>query len=146
MATVATVATTDSIYCDITHLLHLPQVEAAKQLGMAPSSLCKRWKEAVPKDRAWPHRGVHALDNEINSILENLPRAMPLNVEEKEYDRLKELLAKRRRALSRVTIRIGGGRGRPRSSKPKQSKQPQQQQHCFHQPIVVVPSPPFSLV
>jgi hypothetical protein len=46
----------DSTHIDITHLLHYPQKEAAKKLGISESMLCKRFKESTP--RKWPYRYV----------------------------------------------------------------------------------------
>jgi len=43
-------------HIDITHLLPLPQKEAARRLGISESMLCKRFKESTP--RKWPYRYV----------------------------------------------------------------------------------------
>ena len=59
-------------YRDITDLLNLPQIEAAKKLDMPMSTLSKRWKEAV-RFRKWPYRQVAKLDKEIMTLLHNIP-------------------------------------------------------------------------
>lgn len=59
-------------YRDITTLLNLPQVQAARQLKMPMSTLSKRWKEAV-RVRKWPYRQVAKLDKEIMTLLHNIP-------------------------------------------------------------------------
>jgi len=52
-----------STYTDITHLLHLPQKEAAQKLGISESMLCKRFKEQT--QRKWPFRNLRKLDKQI---------------------------------------------------------------------------------
>jgi hypothetical protein len=59
-------------YRDITELLNLPQIEAARRLNIPMSTLSKRWKEAV-RVRKWPHRQVAKLDKEIMTLLHNIP-------------------------------------------------------------------------
>lgn len=59
-------------YRDITDLLNLPQVEAARRLNLPMSTLSKRWKEAV-RIRKWPYRQVAKLDKEIMTLLHNIP-------------------------------------------------------------------------
>eukprot|EP01089_Gocevia_fonbrunei_P004755 TRINITY_DN14810_c0_g1_i1.p1 TRINITY_DN14810_c0_g1~~TRINITY_DN14810_c0_g1_i1.p1 ORF type:complete len:213 (+),score=35.45 TRINITY_DN14810_c0_g1_i1:91-729(+) len=92
-------------YLDITEFLNLPQTEAAKRLGIPPSTLSKRWKEAVNR-RKWPWRTVCKIDKEIMTLLHNVPQGessqMPLEVQ----NRLAYLLRKRQQELKPVTVRL----------------------------------------
>lgn len=93
-------------YLDITEYLNMPQSEAAKKLGIPPSTLSKRWKEAVRK-RKWPYRMVGKIDKEIMTLLHNVPQganAPPLPEEIEQA--LGQLLRKRQEELRPVVIRI----------------------------------------
>lgn len=93
-------------YIDITEYLNMPQSEAAKKLGIPPSTLSKRWKEAVRK-RKWPFRMVCKIDKEIMTLLHNVPQgpnAPPLP--EEIEGALGQLLRKRQEELRPVVIRI----------------------------------------
>lgn len=93
-------------YVDITEYLNMPQSEAAKKLGIPPSTLSKRWKEAVRK-RKWPYRMICKIDKEIMTLLHNVPQgpnAPPLP--EEIESALGHLLRKRQEELRPVVIRI----------------------------------------
>jgi transposase-like protein len=49
-------------------LLTMKQSEAARILGISPSMLSKRWREAM-NGRKWPYRVHRKLQKEINSIV-----------------------------------------------------------------------------
>jgi len=112
-----TLATTDSnnevipiprgqSYVDITEYLNMPQADAAKKLGIPPSTLSKRWKEAVRK-RKWPYRMICKIDKEIMTLLHNVPQganAPPLP--EEIESALGLLLRRRQEELRPVVIRI----------------------------------------
>jgi len=90
-------------FVDITEYLNMPQSEAAKKLGIPPSTLSKRWKEAV-RNRKWPWRVVCKLDKEIMTLLHNVPQgaAIPEEIE----GRLGYLMRKRQEELKPVVIRL----------------------------------------
>jgi len=93
-------------YVDISEYLNMPQSEAAKKLGIPPSTLSKRWKEAVRK-RKWPYRMICKIDKEIMTLLHNVPQganAPPLP--EEIETALGLLLRKRQEELRAVVIRI----------------------------------------
>lgn len=95
-------------YRDITPLLNLPQVQAARQLKMPMSTLSKRWKEAV-RVRKWPYRQVAKLDKEIMTLLHNIPPrgegdAVPTPPEIEQA--LGVLLRRRQEELRPVRIRM----------------------------------------
>lgn len=93
-------------FVDITEYLNLPQIEAAKKLGIPTSTLSKRWKEASV-NRKWPYRTVAKLDKEIMTLLHNIPQgpeAPPLPAEIE--NNLGNLLRKRQDELRTVVIRI----------------------------------------
>jgi len=93
-------------YVDITEYLNMPQADAAKKLGIPPSTLSKRWKEAVRK-RKWPYRMICKIDKEIMTLLHNVPQgpnAPPLP--EEIETALGISLRKRQDELRPVVIRI----------------------------------------
>lgn len=91
-------------YCDITEYLTMPQAEAAKKLSIPPSTLSKRWKEAV-RNRKWPWRTVCKVDKEITTLLHNIPPggSIPEEIEQS----LTRLLRQRQEELRPVVIRMG---------------------------------------
>ena len=52
---------------DITHLLQLPQTTAAQRLGIAQSTLSRRYYSATGK--IWPYREVSKIDREIAELI-----------------------------------------------------------------------------
>jgi hypothetical protein len=93
-------------YVDITEYLNMPQADAARKLNIPPSTLSKRWKEAVRK-RKWPYRMICKIDKEIMTLLHNVPQgahAPPLP--EEIEGALGILLRKRQDELRPVVIRI----------------------------------------
>eukprot|EP01104_Vermistella_antarctica_P020989 TRINITY_DN923_c0_g1_i1.p1 TRINITY_DN923_c0_g1~~TRINITY_DN923_c0_g1_i1.p1 ORF type:complete len:406 (+),score=76.00 TRINITY_DN923_c0_g1_i1:108-1325(+) len=86
---------------DLTPYLTEPQNQVAERLGMTPSTLSKRWKQAVP-ERKWPCRVVQRLDKKIITILHNVPKDQPLP--ERVKKELGVLVKKRRHELRPVTI------------------------------------------
>jgi len=92
-------------YIDITEFLNLPQVEAAKRLSIPPSTLSKRWKEAVNK-RKWPWRTVCKIDKEIMTLLHNVPQGDATQMPTEVQNRLAYLLRKRQQELKPVTVRL----------------------------------------
>jgi len=90
-------------FVDITEYLNMPQSEAAKKLSIPPSTLSKRWKEAV-RNRKWPWRVVCKLDKEIMTLLHNVPQGAP--IPEEIEGRLGYLMRKRQEELKPVVIRL----------------------------------------
>lgn len=93
-------------FLDITEYLNMPQSEAAKKLGVPPSTMSKRWREAV-RQRKWPYRVVCKIDKEIMTLLHNVPQganAPPLS--EDIESALGNLLRKRQEELRPVVIRL----------------------------------------
>jgi chaperonin cofactor prefoldin len=93
-------------YVDVTGYLNMSQTEAAKQLKVPPSTLSKRWKEAV-RNRKWPYRRVQKLDKEITTLLHNVPQGasappLPPHIEEE----LAKLLQLRQKEMQQVIIRL----------------------------------------
>ena len=90
-------------YSDITDYLNMQQNQAAKKLGIPPSTLSKRWREAAP-NRKWPWRTVCKIDKEITTLLHNIPPdgVIPKDIEEK----LSVLIAKRQEELKPIVIRL----------------------------------------
>merc|ERR1712000_193203 len=93
----------DQRYSDITKYLNMPQNQAAKHLGIPPSTLSKRWREAAP-NRKWPYRTVCKIDKEITTLLHNIPQegVIPPDIEKK----LSALTAKRQEELKSIVIRM----------------------------------------
>jgi len=90
-------------YCDITEYLTQPQKLAAQKLGLPPSTLSKRWKEAV-RERKWPWRTVNKIDKEITTLLHNIPPGGPIPPDIEKQ--LGVLLQKRQDELRPVVIRL----------------------------------------
>ena len=83
---------------DITHLLTLPQKEAAKILGISESMLCKRFKEQT--QRKWPYRYLRKVERQISLK----KKSKKLSVE--DIKRLETLSKEREKCLSSVQIRL----------------------------------------
>eukprot|EP01089_Gocevia_fonbrunei_P008039 TRINITY_DN1962_c0_g1_i5.p1 TRINITY_DN1962_c0_g1~~TRINITY_DN1962_c0_g1_i5.p1 ORF type:complete len:223 (+),score=26.73 TRINITY_DN1962_c0_g1_i5:501-1169(+) len=90
-------------FMDITPYMTLPQAEAAKRLGIPPSTLSKRWRSAAQK-RKWPWRLVAKIDKEIATLMYNINPSEPL--EKDQQERLSRLLLQREKELSPVKIRV----------------------------------------
>lgn len=91
--------TETEVVIDITHLLELSQVQAARHLGIAPSTLSKRFSSACP-GRKWPFRAVQKLQKEIIALKRSAGG-------DPYYDEdLNRLLAKRAHLLRPAFIRI----------------------------------------
>ena len=103
LSLVTTPNTNDQKYSDITEFLNMPQSTAAKKLGIPPSTLSKRWREAAP-NRKWPYRTVCKIDKEITTLLHNIPPdgVIPKDIENK----LSGLIAKRQEELKTIVIRL----------------------------------------
>lgn len=84
---------------DVTHLLGLPQKDAALILGVSESMLCKRFKE-VAKIK-WPHRRVKMFDKKIGNLTQRL-----LLTGSPQNDAMEMFSAERRRLLQPVRIRL----------------------------------------
>jgi hypothetical protein len=56
----------------------MPQTEAARSLGIATSSLSKKWKEAT-NSRKWPFRTIMKIDKEIMALMNNIKAGQPLD-------------------------------------------------------------------
>jgi len=92
----------ESRYVDVTNYLIFPQHIAAQKIGIPPSTLAKRWKEASV-NRKWPYRTVAKLDKEIATLLRQKGSGnLPAHVE----STLTTLLKKRSEELTNVIIRI----------------------------------------
>jgi len=92
----------DSNFIDITELLILPQKEAAKQLGISESMLCKRFKERTK--RKWPYRYLRKIDKIINML--NLHKSSDLPLSKEDMVKLENLQQEREACLQPVKIRI----------------------------------------
>lgn len=90
-------------FMDITPYMTLPQAEAARRLGIPPSTLSKRWRVAARK-RKWPWRVVSKLDKEITTLMYNITPGETLDKEVEE--RLAYLMQRRQKELRPVSIRI----------------------------------------
>jgi len=100
-ASVKEKTSSDSHYIDITELLILPQKEAARQLGISESMLCKRFKECTR--RKWPYRYLRKIDKVINMLnLHKVDGAIP----KEDRDKLEKLTQERDACLTPVKIRI----------------------------------------
>jgi DNA-binding transcriptional regulator YiaG len=84
---------------DISDLLELSQSEAATALGMRPSTLCKRWKEAVGA-RKWPFRALGKIDKDIAALRKKTPMSRG------HESRIAQLRKHRREILAPATIRL----------------------------------------
>lgn len=58
---------------NITNLLVLSQRQAAKVLGIASSTLNKRWRE-VTSNRIWPNKIIAKIDSDIELLKLNCPK------------------------------------------------------------------------
>eukprot|EP01130_Rhizamoeba_saxonica_P016578 TRINITY_DN768_c0_g1_i2.p1 TRINITY_DN768_c0_g1~~TRINITY_DN768_c0_g1_i2.p1 ORF type:complete len:453 (-),score=85.32 TRINITY_DN768_c0_g1_i2:61-1419(-) len=92
-----------SRYVDITELLVLPQKQAAFQLGISESMLCKRFKESTR--RKWPYRYLRKLDKMIGHLTLNKDLdQMPME----DKDQLLQLQQQKQDCLTPVIIRVTG--------------------------------------
>merc|ERR1712130_147712 len=104
MSLIPTPSGQDQKYTDITEFLNMPQSQAAKHLGIPPSTLSKRWREAAAPNRKWPYRTVCKIDKEITTLLHNIPQdgVIPKEIEAK----LATLIARRQEELKPIVIRL----------------------------------------
>ena len=104
MSIIPTPTGQDQKYTDITEFLNMPQSQAAKHLGIPPSTLSKRWREAAAPNRKWPYRTVCKIDKEITTLLHNIPQdgVIPKEIEAK----LATLIARRQEELKPIVIRL----------------------------------------
>jgi len=86
------------VLTDITHLLTLPQKEAAKILGISESMLCKRFKEQT--QRKWPYRYLRKVERQIS--LKQKSKKLSLE----DVKKLDVLSKEREKCLSSVQIRL----------------------------------------
>jgi len=94
---------------DITHLLTLPQKEAAKILGISESMLCKRFKEQT--QRKWPYRYLRKVERQIS--LKQKSKKLSLE----DIKKLELLANEREKCLSSVQIRLRPNNGSSSDSK-----------------------------
>merc|ERR1711916_269875 len=87
---------------DITSLLGLPQRQAAEQLGISESMLCKRYKECT--QRKWPYRYLGKVEKKI-AVKEALKEKVGV-LPESDEAALQALYREREQCLAPVTIRI----------------------------------------
>jgi len=86
------------VLTDITHLLTLPQKEAAKILGISESMLCKRFKEQT--QRKWPYRYLRKVERQISLKQKSKKLSM------EDVKKLEHLSREREKCLSSVQIRL----------------------------------------
>jgi len=86
------------VFTDITHLLTLPQKEAARILGISESMLCKRFKEQT--QRKWPYRYLRKVERQM--ALKR--KSKKLSAEDAK--RLEVLESERNKCLASVQIRL----------------------------------------
>lgn len=91
------------VLTDITHLLTLPQKEAAKILGISESMLCKRFKEQT--QRKWPYRYLRKVERQIT--LKQKSKKLSLE----DIKKLEVLAKEREKCLSSVQIRLRPNNG-----------------------------------
>jgi len=91
------------VLTDITHLLTLPQKEAAKILGISESMLCKRFKEQT--QRKWPYRYLRKVERQIS--LKQKSKKLSLE----DIKKLEVLANEREKCLSSVQIRLRPNNG-----------------------------------
>jgi len=89
-------------YIDITDLLVLPQKEAARQLGISESMLCKRFKECTR--RKWPYRYLRKIEKVITMLEAQKADGAEMTPEDEE--KLASLSEQREECLKPVRIRI----------------------------------------
>jgi hypothetical protein len=89
----------DGMLVDVTHLLVLPQRDAALILGVSESMLCKRFKEVAKIQ--WPHRRVVRLDKKIATTKQRL-----LFTGSRESNAMEILSSEREMLLQPVLIRM----------------------------------------
>jgi len=97
------------VLTDITHLLTLPQKEAAKILGISESMLCKRFKEQT--QRKWPYRYLRKVERQISLK----QKSKKLSFE--DIKKLENLSKEREKCLSSVQIRLRPNNGGSSDSK-----------------------------
>jgi len=86
------------VFTDITHLLTLPQKEAARILGISESMLCKRFKEQT--QRKWPYRYLRKVERQMSLKR----KSKKLSAEDSK--RLEHLESERNKCLASVQIRL----------------------------------------
>jgi len=86
------------VFTDITHLLTLPQKEAARILGISESMLCKRFKEQT--QRKWPYRYLRKVERQM-ALKRKSKKLSP-----EDLKRLDHLESERNKCLASVQIRL----------------------------------------
>ena len=83
---------------DITHLLEMRQIDAAKILGIHKSALSKKFSKAVfGQGRRWPHRKLKKIESNLKKLSE-----LKNGIDHKKYK--KKLLIQRKKLLRTVII------------------------------------------
>jgi len=95
----------DAKYVDVTPYIFMPQRQAAKELGLPSSTLCKRWKEATMQ-RKWPRRNLRKIDKEISKIIQKIPPSCGTSLDVPTEAYLGLLLKKKAEEMKPVSIRI----------------------------------------
>ncbi len=86
-------------------MMAYPQSVAAASLGMSTATLSKRWREAARKGRKWPSRSIKSKDQQIYTILKNIPKGTV--VSDDDTVRMRRLIKERQDKMEPVMIRVG---------------------------------------
>jgi len=90
-------------YIDVSSLVHLPQLQAAKVLGIPSSTLSKRWKEATG-NRSWPHKILLKIDKRLTLLSQNA-QLYGANVPQETRQEMESLIKQRMEETRPVLIR-----------------------------------------